>query len=78
MTHRFLDFSLSVDTSIDTDTDKKADALSAPLAEDDKYTEPQNAMGKKRKDVPDTQSMINETSKFKSTTNVIPPRAVRR
>lgn len=78
MTHRFLDFSLAASSSTDDDTDKTADALSAPLAEDDKYTEPQNALGKKRKDVPDTQSMTNETSKFKSTTNVIPPRAVRR
>lgn len=69
--HRFLDFS-SVDTA--------GDAKTAPEAEQERFTQPQNNQGWKRKDVDDLDvgTGTGETSRFKSVRNVIPPRAVPR
>lgn len=69
--HRFLDFSRS---------DKGADTPSAPAAEQDRFTQPQNDQGRKRKDVDDLDVGLGkgEPSEFKSVQNVIPPRSVPR
>ena len=69
--HRFLDFSLA---------DSSGDALSAPQAEQDRFTHPQNDQGRKRKDVNDLDvgTGKGESSSFKAVQNVITPRAVPR
>jgi hypothetical protein len=71
MTHRFLDFSMS---------DAMTDPAGVPQKEQDRFTQPQNDQGRKRKDVDDlsTGTGTGESSSFKSVQNVIPPRAVPR
>lgn len=71
MTHRFLDFSLAHSMS---------DPKTVPQKEQDRFTQPQNDQGFRRKDVDDLSvgTGTGETSRFKSVKNVIPPRAVPR
>ena len=69
--HRFLNFSLS---------DTMSDAKTAPAREQDRFTQPQNDQGWRRKDRSDIDvgTGKNDDSAFKSVQNVIPPRAVPR
>ena len=71
MTHRFLDFSMS---------DPMSSPAGAPQKEQDRFTQPQNDQGRRRKDVDDldTGTGTVESSDFRSTQNVIPPRGVPR
>lgn len=68
---RFLDFSKA---------DSNADAKTAPEPETERFTQPQNNQGRRRKDVDDLQTGLGtgESSDFKSKQNFIPPRAVPR
>lgn len=71
MTHRFLDFSMS---------DSMSNPPTVPQKEQDRFTQPQNDQGRRRKDVDDLATGLGtgETSNFKSVQNVIPPRSVPR
>lgn len=69
--HRFLDFSLS---------DTMSDAKTYPQREQDRFTQPQNNQGWRRKDRDDlgVGTGTNDSSDFKSVQNVIPPRGTPR
>jgi len=60
--------------------DTTGDAKIAPEAEHERFTQPQNNQGRRRKDVDDLDAGTGagESSDFKSVQNVIPPRAVPR